>query len=188
MHRGGKKSIRYERLRSQLIEYLPRMRRFAHGLVRDPDQADDLVQEACERALERLHQFRAGSRLDSWLYRIIHTRWIDGLRKNKTRSAHLTLLKRSAGESSRTSHAQSSGIEAAMDAKSALAMLPEDQRAAILLVVIEGYSYAEAASVMNVPAGTVASRVARARAVMNHILKSGRRKALRPVASPKIGR
>ena len=167
-----------------MIGLLPRMRRFARGLARDSDRADDLVQEACERALQRMEQFRQGTRLDSWLYRIIYTRWIDRLRRGKTRSAHLTLLKGGSGPVAATGDSEKP-LNAAMDLKAALAALPEDHRAAILLVVVEGYSYSEAASVMEVPVGTMASRVARARAALNGRLGREHRGKVRAAASGK---
>lgn len=171
-------------LRERLIGFLPRMRRFARGLARDPDRADDLVQEACERALMRLNQFGVGTRLDSWLYRIIYTRWIDRLRRGKTRSAHLTVLK-SGDDQVAPSGAAERPLETAMDLKAALAALPEDHRAAILLVGVEGYSYSEAAAVMDVPVGTMASRVARARSTLNRLLGWEHTKKFRAVASGK---
>ena len=158
---------REEALRQQMVGLLPRIRRFAWGLTKDPDRADDLVQEACERALERLHQFADRSRLDSWLYRIVYTRWIDRLRRSKTRSAHLSLMEKEAVEDST---GNTSGIERLVDVRDALAALPQEHRAAVLLVGVEGHSYAEAAAVMDVPVGTVASRVARGRSMLAEML------------------
>ena len=175
---------REELLREQLIGFLPRMRRFARGLARDPDRADDLVQESCERALSRLEQFKEGSRLDSWIYRIIYTRWIDRLRRSKTRSMHLTVLKGS-GDQLVPSGETQRPLKEALDLKAGLAALPEDHRASILLVIVEGYSYSEAATVMDVPAGTVASRVARARAALNRLLDRKYRDNFRAATSGK---
>ena len=158
------------------------MRRFARGLARDPDRADDLVQESCERALERLDQFREGTRLDSWIYRIMYTRWIDRVRKGKTRSAHLQVVKDS-GEQAFAFGSYEKPVDLALDLKAALAALPDDHRAAILLVVVDGYSYLDAAAVLDVPIGTVASRVARARTVMNRLLEPKSRQSIR-AASP----
>ena len=83
---------REEALRQEIVSFLPRLRRFARSLARDPDRADDLVQAACQRALERLDQVREGTRLDSWLYRILYTRWVDKVRRGKTRTANLVVL------------------------------------------------------------------------------------------------
>jgi RNA polymerase sigma-70 factor (ECF subfamily) len=151
-----------------MVGLLPRIRRFARGLTKDQDRADDLVQEACERALQRLHQFEEHSRLDSWLYRIVYTRWIDRLRRIKTRTAHLALLGKQAAEESAGTPA--ADLDKLLDVTDALAALPQEHRAAVLLVSVEGHSYTEAASVMGIPVGTVASRVARARNMLAEIL------------------
>lgn len=153
---------REEDLRRQMVALLPRMRRFARNLTGDRERGDDLVQAACERALERLGQFRDGARLDSWLFRIIHTQWIDRVRRRQTREAHARISR----PHPRTHAAEddpSGRLAALMDVRNALTSLQEEQRAAISLVVVEGHTYAEAANILDVPAGTVASRVARAR-------------------------
>ena len=151
---------REEALRQEIVSFLPRMRRFARSLARDPDRADDLVQAGCQRALERLNQVREGTRLDSWLYRIIYTRWIDKLRRGKSRSANLVVL-------------SGADLPAAAAAKA-------EHHAAITLVSVEGYSYEEAASVLDIPVGTVASRVARARTMLGRLMARGRKAAPRP--------
>lgn len=163
---------REEALRQEIVGFLPRMRRFARSLAREPDRADDLVQAACQRALERLNQVREGTRLDSWLYRIIYTRWIDKLRRGKTRSANLVVLTREdlpAAGNAKTGN----DLAMALDIKSALEKLPAEHHAAITLVSVEGYSYEEAASVLDIPVGTVASRVARARIMLGRLMAQG---------------
>jgi RNA polymerase sigma-70 factor (ECF subfamily) len=167
-------------LRNQMVGLLPRLRRFALTLARDPDRADDLVQAACERALTRFDQLREGTRLDSWLYRIIYTQWIDKLRRKKTRSAKLILLTNESGSMNPGTDAGNS-LDTALDLQNALSTLPEEHQAALILVSVEGYSYAEAATVLEVPAGTVASRVARARKMLGRILFEKPRKVLQPL-------
>jgi len=166
-------TLREKALQQQLVGLLPRLRRFARGLAGDRDKADDLVQETCERALTRLAQFQEGTRFDSWLYRIIYTRWIDAFRREKIRSAGLIRL---AGEEDKPTgpiDPSSAHLATAMDIHDALKIIPEEHRAAIILVSVEGYSYKEAADVLNVPIGTVASRVARARTILNRLLSRG---------------
>ena len=167
---------REEALRQEIVSYLPRLRRFASSLTRDADRADDLVQAACQRALERLDQVREGTRLDSWMYRIIYTRWIDKLRRGRTRFAHLMVLSR---EDVPVPGNGMSGpdLETALDIRQALEKLPAEHHAAITLVSIEGYSYEEAATVLDAPIGTVASRVARARKMLGRLLTKGREPA-----------
>jgi RNA polymerase sigma-70 factor (ECF subfamily) len=172
--------IRDEILRNQMVGLLPRLRRFALTLARDPDRADDLVQASCERALTRFDQLREGTRLDSWLYRIIYTQWVDNLRRKKTRSAKLILLTNESGSMNPGADAGNS-LDTALDLQNALGTLPEEHQAALMLVSVEGYSYAEAATVLEVPAGTVASRVARARKMLGRILFEKPRKVLQPL-------
>lgn len=160
---------REEALRQQIVGLFPRFRRFARGLTRDLDRADDLIQAACQRALERLDQYREGTRIDSWMYRIIYTRWIDEVRRDNTRTANLVVLQNEDNVKSEANH-MSTRLIRSMDIHSALETLSEEHRAAIMLVSVEGYSYTEAATVLNVPVGTVASRVARARTVLGKLL------------------
>ena len=158
-------SDRDKALRSQMVELLPRLRRFARSLAGDKDRADDLVQQACERALNRFHQLKVGTRMDSWMYRIIYTRWIDRVRRINVRTAYLKSHEEKT-ESVTGTEPRTDLIAEMMDLRNALSTIPEENRAALSLICIEGLSYAEASSVLNVPPGTVASRVARARAML----------------------
>lgn len=178
-------SPREEALRQEIVSFLPRLRRFARSLARDPDRADDLVQAACQRALERLHQVREGTRIDSWLYRIIYTRWIDKVRRGKTRSANLVVLT-SEDVPAATGAKEGKDLATALDIKKAFEKLSAEHHAAITLVSVEGYSYEEAASVLDVPVGTVASRVARARTMLGRLMTQGRQDVLRP-SRPQTG-
>jgi len=168
---------REEVLRQEMVNLLPRLRGFARSLAKEPDKADDLVQAACERALDRLNQVVEGTRLDSWLYRIIYTQWIDKLRRGKTRSAKLVVLNAD-HETVAADGDAGNRLADILDIQKALDILPAEHQAAITLVCVEGYSYEEAASVLDVPVGTVASRVARARAMLGRFLAHGRQKSL----------
>lgn len=150
--------------REQLVALLPRLRRFAHGLARSEDEGDDLVQAACTRALERWEQWRPDTRLDSWLYRIIHTIWLDRVRANKVRD-------RFAGDRP-DPVVEIDGVRQ-LDACMTLSTvrrlideLPDGQRSVLMLVCVEGLSYREAAEVLHVPTGTIMSRLARARGTL----------------------
>jgi RNA polymerase sigma-70 factor (ECF subfamily) len=149
-------------LREQMVALLPRLRRFARNLAGDRERADDLLQAACERALRRLDQYRDATRFDSWLYRIIYTQWIDRTRRHKRQLAGKENL-REIGAMHGEGQAAAPPVASLLDAKAALEHLSDESRAAIVMVAVEGYTYAEAAEVLEVPAGTVASRVARAR-------------------------
>ena len=137
-NRNKRKSIkqREETLRDQIVGLLPRLRRFGLSLTKDLDSADDLVQGACERALTRLDQLRDGSRLDSWLYRIIYTQWIDKLRRRQIRSEKLIILSRETESRSASSDFDPS-FTTSLDVRTALESLPEEHRAAVILVCVE---------------------------------------------------
>ncbi len=156
----------FESIRVQLIELLPRLRRFARNLARQPDDADDIVQIALERALSRCEQWDASSRLDSWMFGIIRNAWIDEVRSRQRRGPHLDVNEMS--ETIADSHAAME-IEM-MSVQAAMAQLPEEQRTAVSLVLVEGLSYKEAAQVMEIPIGTLTSRLARGREALQVLL------------------
>lgn len=151
----------YDDVRKQLGRFTPRLRRFALTLTRSQVDADDLVQSTLERALVYLQKWEPGTRLDSWLYRIAQNLWIDQRRRaqlrGSTASDDAMLL---TGEDGREVTERQLMVR---DVIRALDSLPEDQQAVLALVSIEGLSYEEAAEVLNVPRGTVMSRLARAR-------------------------
>ncbi|OLF78279.1 RNA polymerase subunit sigma-70 [Maricaulis sp. W15] len=154
----GKRSARLE---NEMIEYLPRMRRFARSLSRDAADADDLVQLTVERALTRLDQWQDGTRLDSWMYRIMKNAWIDETRRRQRQGRHLAPPE--AGESVGAEDPDFDKRIRAMSVERAMATLPDDQRIAVGLVLVEGLSYKEASNVLDVPMGTLTSRLARGR-------------------------
>lgn len=143
-----------------ILALLPRLRRFASGLARNMADADDLCQMTIERALRSPDQWQQGTRLDSWMYRIMRNIWIDEARARARRTA--TFTDEEHGLAVGTSGGQE---ESAMlrDVDRALARLPDDQREAVLLVMVEGYAYKEAAEIVGCPVGTLNSRVARGR-------------------------
>ena len=152
-------------VREEMVALLPRLRRFARGLAGVPDQADDLVQAACERALTRIDQWQPGTRLDSWMFRIVQTIWLDERRAVKVRTGEGRIDAEMAEDELAFDGGR--GLEAHMTyeaVRAAMATLPEDQRAVLVLVCVEGQSYKEAAVALDIPIGTVMSRLARARA------------------------
>ena len=155
----------------QLIAVLPRLRRFARGLTGSAVEADDLVQAACERALARAHQFQEGTRFDSWMFRIVQTIWIDQLRSRDIRreEAEEEGVHIGTDEPGRRAEARL----ALQEVRTALRQLPPEQRAALLLVTVDGLSYKEAAEVAEVPVGTIMSRLARARVALQAKLEAG---------------
>lgn len=165
-HQSGEAAFR-----GQLIALLPRFRRFARGLARSADEGDDLVQAACIRAIERQDQWQPGTRLDSWVYRIIQNIWLDRVRAAQVRQDHAE----SPVEHLNTTLAID-GVKAAEDqltltrVRRQIDRLPEEQRAVLLLVGVEGLTYREAAETLDIPTGTVMSRLARARAALTEHL------------------
>ena len=145
---------------------IPALRRYARSLTRDADTADDLVQDTLVRALRSEHLFQ-GDEIRSWLYTIL-----TNLNRNRLRS----LSRRPVLSSLEDNDAPDlAGPEAGgRDIERALAMLVEEQRSALLLVVLEGLSYREVAEVQGVPIGTVMSRLARARVQIKTFLEGGR--------------
>lgn len=161
-----------EDIRTELVALLPRLRRFAYGLTGSLDEGDDVVQSACERALARLDQFKRGTRLDSWMYRIVQNVWIDRTRNRKVRNeqgmdpADLEPL-----ASVDAVREMTSRLELA-EVRRHVARLPDDQRAVLLLTAVEGLSYKEAAETLDLPMGTVMSRLARARLALGKALEA----------------
>ena len=155
-----------ESIRGQLAGLLPRLRRFARTLTRNPHDADDLVQLALERALTRLKQWRPDTKLESWMFGIIKNAWIDELRARGRRAK--VFAPEEAAE-----HVGDASSEAQMELlsmQSAMERLPDEQRLVVALVLVEGLSYQEAADVLEMPIGTVTSRLARGRATLESIL------------------
>ena len=155
----------------QLVASLPRLRRFARGLTGTVAQADDLVQSACERALTRRHQFQEGTRFDSWMFRIAQTLWIDHLRSRDVRKEETEVDGEKIGSDEPVRRAEAR--LALEEVRRAAARLPPEQRAALMLVTVDGFSYKEAAEIAQVPVGTIMSRLARARVALMQILEQG---------------
>jgi len=150
-----------------LIRVLPRLRRFAHGLTRDAADADDLTQRAAERALKARDQWQPGTNFDAWAYRILRNLWIDTARHRQRRDKVIAP----------TDQAENVGApgdaEAAVERlflMRAMDRLPDEQREAVALVMIEGLSYAEAAQVLELPEGTLTSRLVRGRQALAKML------------------
>lgn len=152
------------RARSDLIEHLPRLRRYARALTGDASRADDLVQDTMERALVKLDLWKPGTDLRAWLFTVMHNLYV-----NQARALRLQGPTIEDPPDEPVSGGQMEALTA-RDIRDALAKLPEEQRAVLLLVGLEQFSYAEAARVIGVPTGTVMSRLARARERMRRRL------------------
>ena len=146
----------------QLGTLLPRLRRFAHALSRDAADADDLTQSTLERALRSKWQWQPGTRLDSWAYRIMRNLWIDTAR-SRSRKAKLEAPPE---EASVVGTDPRGAMDAAIDLRrmmAAMQQLPDEQREVVALILIEGFGYREVCEMLDLPMGTVSSRLVRGR-------------------------
>jgi RNA polymerase sigma-70 factor, ECF subfamily len=141
----------------RLVELIPRLRRYARALVGDRATADDLVQDTLERAWAKLHLYRRGTDLRAWLFTVMHN-----VHVNRVRSARPTdTLEEEMPELAQRA-AQGDAL-LVRDLDRAIACLPAEQRAVLLLVTLEEMSYDEVARALSIPIGTVMSRLSRAR-------------------------
>ena len=149
-------------IRSEMIQLLPRLRAFGRSLTGAQDQADDLVQQTIEKALRNIDSYRQGTRLDSWMFRIMRNAWID---THRARRPSVTLddietvspLMGEDGRDVTENRIYLAQVRRAMDS------LSEDQRAVLMLVCVEGQSYRDVAQALEIPEGTVMSRLSRGR-------------------------
>lgn len=148
--------------RRDLVALVPKLRRFALSLAGNAQDADDLVQAACEKALRNAAQFTPGTRMDSWMYRIVQTLWLDDRRKAVRRGAQIDPDDAYLSDEGKAASLPEDRMMLAR-ARAAMDALPEGQREVLALVAIEGLSYREAAETLGLPLGTVVSRLSRAR-------------------------
>ena len=141
----------------RLVELIPRLRRYARALVGDRASADDLVQDTLERAWAKLHLYRRGTDLRAWLFTLMHN-----VHVNKVRATRVTdTLEDELPELAQ--RASQGDALLLRDLDRAIARLPSEQRAVLLLVTLEEMSYEEVARALGIPIGTVMSRLSRAR-------------------------
>lgn len=153
-------------IRKDIAALLPRLRRFARTVTRNMEDADDLVQLAIERALLRSEQWEPDTRLDSWLFRIMKNAWIDEVRTRIRRDR--VLAPEEAGVD--VGSGDGDTVLRQIAVQRAVAQLNDDQRLIVGLVLVEGMPYKEAADVLEIPIGTLTSRLARAREALQAIL------------------
>jgi RNA polymerase sigma-70 factor, ECF subfamily len=151
-------------MKIDLVEHLPRLRRYARALTRDVTRADDLVQDTLERALIKLDLWRPGSDLRAWLFTLMHNLHVNQVRAVRPPDGALDEAR-----DVPVSGGQMTAM-ALRDIHAGLAALPAEQREVILLIGLEQFSYAEAASILGVPLGTVMSRLSRGRERLGELL------------------
>lgn len=158
-----------ETIRREMLAFLPRLRRFTYGLTGSAHEGDDLLQATCERAIRHIDKWQPGTRLDSWMYRIARNLFLNDVRAKGVRREHLSSVDPSdagAVDGVRVAEAQLTY----QAVRGLVARLPEEQRAILLLVTVEGLSYREVADMLELPMGTVTSRLARARLALKSML------------------
>jgi RNA polymerase sigma-70 factor (ECF subfamily) len=154
-----------DELRRELAGLIPRLRRFARVLTGNMSDADDVAQATLEKAMRNLGQWQQGTRLDRWVFAIARNTWIDDRRlaHNRTHFDDISMMTELSGEDGLAVVESRSTQKAVQDA---VARLPDDQRTLIALVILEGYSYREAAEMLDIPIGTVMSRLARGKSAL----------------------
>jgi RNA polymerase sigma-70 factor (ECF subfamily) len=151
----------------RIEQEIPRLRRYARALTRDPSSADDLVQDCLTRALGKAHLWQEGTDLRAWLFTVLHNQHVNRVRRSVREG--VTVDASDAEPSLTTSPSQYSRMEL-RDLERALARLPEEQRQVVLLVGLEGMRYETVAEIMGVPIGTVRSRLSRGREALRQMM------------------
>jgi RNA polymerase sigma-70 factor (ECF subfamily) len=178
-HWKAPKIVTGRQFANDLIAQLPALRRYAIALVGNPAQADDLVQDCIERALRRPEALRDKQRLLAWLRSILHNLYIDELRRRRSRGREEDIADLSDHLSLSVPARDRSGLR---DLAAAMATLNVEHRQILLLVGLEGLNYRELADELDVPMGTVMSRLARAREKLRSAMESG----VRPDAASNV--
>ena len=160
-----------ERFEEEMLALLPRLRRFARSLTRDQADADDLSQLSVERALKARDQWQPGTRLDAWMYRIMRNIWIDEARARARRAQTFAPEEEGLSVGDDGHEAIERNVEM-NDVDRAMAKLPDEQREVIALVLVEGLAYKEAAGILEIPMGTLTSRLVRGRQALVQMLEA----------------
>ncbi|HET7412766.1 MAG TPA: sigma-70 family RNA polymerase sigma factor [Pararhizobium sp.] len=151
------------RLLDEIEACVPSLRRYARALTHDADLADDLVQDCLERAIRKRSLWRPTGPVKAWLFRILLNIYRNDLRRSRRRPASVSMEMMT---NEPQAHAPQPARLALAETARAMQMLVPEQREALLLVALEGLSYSEAAGVLDIPLGTLMSRIGRARAAL----------------------
>src|SRR5579863_6525856 len=159
-------------IHERIEAHIPSLRRYARALVRDVVGADDLVQEGLTRALSKLDLWREGTDLRAWLFTILHNQYVNQVRRSVRTGATVEFYDEIAPVALSRPASQEKRLEL-RDLDRALARLPQEQRAVILLAGLEGMPYGDIAAVLGVPVGTVRSRLSRGRSALRELMGMG---------------
>lgn len=169
--------------RFDVMSQLASLRRYARSLARDPEEAEDLVHDALVKAYEKRDSFHGERNLRRWLFSIVHNRFVDLKRSAKRREANIVHLAETATDQNDPAQEHAARLA---QLREHFMMLPEDQRAALHLVAVEGLSYGDAAAALGIPIGTLMSRISRARAALR-ALENGDPTLIEPGPGPDTG-
>ncbi|PWW04506.1 RNA polymerase sigma-70 factor (ECF subfamily) [Hoeflea marina] len=156
-----------DQFKTEMIGLLPRLRRFALTLARSGPDADDLVQDACAAALQKWHLYDPAQPLDRWMFRIIRNLWISEIRKRQVRHGEGEVP---AEEATELQTGDADEALAARQVRGKVSALPAELSRPLMLVCAEGYSYREVSELLEIPVGTVMSRIHRARKLLVSVL------------------
>jgi RNA polymerase sigma-70 factor (ECF subfamily) len=165
-------------LADEIIEYVPHLRRYARALIRNRELADDLVQDTLERALRYAGLFAIGTDLRAWLFTIMHNVFVGQVRKRSALALHVPVDDESLLESEFATQDENLRRLELRDVSDALQQLPAGQREVVLLVGLEDMSYADVALALDIPVGTVMSRLSRGRQRLRELMDGAKPKEL----------
>jgi RNA polymerase sigma-70 factor (ECF subfamily) len=171
-----------DHLRRSIAALLPRLRRFGIALAGSQEQGDDIVQAAIERVLTKANQWQAGTSLESWTFKIMQNIWRDELRRRRTDERKQVL--NSAGNDETVDGPNVAETMLMLTkTRECFARLPDEQRLALALVVLDGRSYKEAADQLEIPIGTLMSRLSRGRDALRRMIEDDKNIALQKASS-----
>lgn len=161
-------------IRPLIASEIPRLRRYARALVRTQETADDLVQDTLVRALSKIHLWEPGTDLRAWLFTLMHNQYVNFVRR-AVREGTQTSLDAAIALGHQANQQTSLTLR---DLEASLARLPDEQRQVVLLIGLEGMRYEEVADILNVPVGTIRSRLSRAREALREMMDEHERRPM----------
>ncbi|MEM6308516.1 MAG: RNA polymerase sigma factor [Pseudomonadota bacterium] len=160
-----------DEIRAAMPALYPRLWRYALSLTTRRDWAEDLAQTTCLRAIEKSENFESGTHIDRWMFRMMHNLWINEVRKQKVRTGTGLVAVEDVGLVDEKPNSEANIFTT--EVLSAVGALPEAQRMCVMLTYVEGYSYQETADILDIPVGTIMSRLSNARRKLAYLKENG---------------